>query len=218
LFTLCIRTIIKTGHCYGYALDRPTDKAWVLGALAVALSSTKERRTELMARLREIEDLLLEETQEQVVVEETASLLTQIEVFEDIPVFGAVTGGLLNLSVAHKADVTARHLFQERWLRDQGKVDEIEPAPDLKVPSLTGWSGVFSRIGYSTIYGASFGAALPVYLVGAVFAPVTDSIRSGFRDGARAAIEGVDGLLGATASRNGIPQTARNGNPALAPG
>ena len=132
LFTLCIRTIIKTGHCYGYALDRPTDKAWVLGALAVALSSTKERRTELMARLREIEDLLLEETQEQVVVEETASLLTQIEVFEDIPVFGAVTGGLLNLSVAHRADVTARHLFQERWLRDQGKVDEIEPAPELE--------------------------------------------------------------------------------------
>ena len=81
-----------------------------------------------MARLREIEDLLLEETQEQVVVEETASLLTQIEVFEDIPVFGAVTGGLLNLSVAHRADVTARHLFQERWLRDQGKVDEIEPS------------------------------------------------------------------------------------------
>ena len=142
LFTLCIRTIIKTGHCYGYALDRPTDKAWVLGALAVALSSTKERRTELMARLREIEDLLLEETQEQVVVEETASLLTQIEVFEDIPVFGAVTGGLLNLSVAHRADVTARHLFQERWLRDQGKVDEIEPSPDAsKAPSLTGMVG-----------------------------------------------------------------------------
>src|SRR3954451_10823509 len=96
LFTLCLRTIIKNGHCYGYALDRPTDKAWVLGALAVALSSTKERRTELMARLREIEDLLLEQTQEQVVVEETASLVTQIEVFEDIPLFGAVTGGLLN--------------------------------------------------------------------------------------------------------------------------
>ena len=83
-----------------------------------------------MARLREIEDLLLEETQEQVVVEETASLLTQIEVFEDIPLFGAVTGGLLNLSVAHRADVTARHLFQERWLRDQGKVDEIEPSTE----------------------------------------------------------------------------------------
>ena len=217
LFTLCLRTIIKTGHCYGYALDRPTDKAWVLGALAVALSSTKERRTELMARLREIEHLLLEQTQEQVVVEETASLLTQIEVFGDIPLFGAVTGGLLNLSVAHRADVTARHLFQERWLRDQGKVDEIEPSAEAsKLPSLTGWSGVFSRIGYSTVYGASFGAAFPVYLVGAVFAPVTDSIRSGFRDGARAAIEGVDGLLGATAGRNGITRPALEGSPRLA--
>ena len=197
----------------------PTDKAWVLGALAVALSSTKERRTELMARLREIEDLLLEQTQEQVVVEETASLLTQIEVFEDIPVFGAVTGGLLNLSTAHRADVTARHLFQERWLRDQGKIDEIEPSPDVsELPALSGWSGVFARIGYSTVYGASFGAAFPVYLAGAIFAPVTDSIRSGFRDGARAAIDGVDGLLGVGAGRNGRFQSARNGNPALAPG
>jgi hypothetical protein len=57
-----------------------------------------------MVRLREIEDLLLEETQEQVVVEETASLLTQLEVFEDIPVFGAATGALLNLWEAHKVD------------------------------------------------------------------------------------------------------------------
>src|SRR3954453_22504655 len=32
LFTLCLRTIIKTGHCYGYPLDITSDKAWVLGA------------------------------------------------------------------------------------------------------------------------------------------------------------------------------------------
>jgi hypothetical protein len=219
LFTLCIRTIIKTGHCYGYELDRPTDKAWVLGALAVALSSTKERRTELMARLREIEHLLLEETQEQVVVEETASLLTQIEVFEDVPVFGAATGALLNLSTAHRADVTARHLFQERWLRDQGKVDEIEPDPGaLRVPALDGWSGAFARIGYTSIYGASFGASFPVYLLGAIFAPVTGSIRDGVRDGARAAVRGADGLLGANAGGNGILRSGRFGNPALASG
>ena len=100
LLFLCLRTIIKTGHCYGYPLDRPTDEAWVLGALAVALSATQEKRTDLMARLQEIEELLVEEVQENIVVEETASLLTQIEILEDIPVIRAVTGGLLNLSVA----------------------------------------------------------------------------------------------------------------------
>ena len=131
LFTLCLRTIIKIGHCYGYPLDRPTDKAWVLGALAVALSATKEKRTDLMVRLREIEELLVEEVQENIVVEETASLLTQIEILEDIPVVGAVTGGLLNLSVAHRTDVTARHLFQEALAagQRQGRGDRARSAP-----------------------------------------------------------------------------------------
>ena len=41
LFALCLRTIIKIGHCYGYALDRPNDRAWVLIAFAIALSSTR---------------------------------------------------------------------------------------------------------------------------------------------------------------------------------
>ncbi len=42
-----------------------------MGVLAVALSSTKQRRTELIGQLRDIEDLLLEETQEQIILEET---------------------------------------------------------------------------------------------------------------------------------------------------
>ena len=92
LYGVCLRTIIKTGHCYGYALDQPADKAWVLGALAVALSDSRERRTDLMVQLRTIEELLLEDIQENVIIEETASLLTQVEIFEDVPVFGAAGG------------------------------------------------------------------------------------------------------------------------------
>jgi len=183
LFGLCLRTIIKTGRCYGYALDRPADKAWVLAAFAVSLSSTKQKRADLMARLREIEDLLLEETQEQLVVEEAAALLTQIELFEDIPVFGAATGALLNLSVAHKTAVTARHLFQERWLRDNGKVDVIEPAVDArKVPALPGWSGAALRAWYTTVYGLSFSAAFPVCLAAAIFGPVGRTLTSRLRE------------------------------------
>jgi hypothetical protein len=191
LFTLCLRTIIKIGRCYGYPLDRPSDKAWVLGAFAVALSSTKEKRTNLTTRLRQIEELLLEETQEQVLVEEAASLLTQIEVFEDIPLFGAATGALLNLSVAHRTEATARHLFQERWLRDNGKIDKIEPAVDLgKIPALQGWSGAFARAGCSTAYGLGFLAAFPVsFLLGPVLRP----FRSGGGQRTFAALSKPDG-------------------------
>lgn len=218
LFSLCLRTIIKTGHCYGYPLDQPSDKAWILGALAVALADTRQRRTELMARLREIEDLLLEEIQQDIVVEETASLLTQIEAFEDIPVFGAATGGLLNLSVAHRTDVTARHLFQERWLRDNGKVHTIKPAPDSgRIPTAHGWGGAFARAGYSTVYGLSFGAAFPVHLVSMMVGPVGKPISSGVRDGARAAIDGANRVLNGRLRGVETAKATRNGRHSFAP-
>lgn len=218
LFTLCLRTIIKTGHCYGYPLDRPTDKAWVVGAFVVALSSTKERRTELMVNLREIEDLLLEETQEQVVLEETASLLTQLEVFEDIPVFGAATGALLNLWEAHKVDVTARHLFQERWLRDNGKVDVIEPAQvAVGIPSMGGWYGASARAGYSTVYGLSFAAAFPVCLVATTIAPITGRLFSSIRDNAAVAMGGAEKILGGRRHQLTTEQPRGDGHAELAP-
>ncbi len=192
LYTVCLTTIIKTGQCYGYPLDRPTDKAWVLGALAVALSGSRQRRTDLMIQLREIEDLLLEDIQEDLVIEETASLLTQVEIFEDLPLFGAAGGALLNLWVAHRADLTARHLFQERWLRDNGKIDDIDAASDSRgVDSVHGWTGAFARAGYSSLYGLTFGAALPVYVLGALVAPIS----SGVKSRASAALNGSNGRL-----------------------
>ena len=193
LYTVCLTTIIKTGHCYGYALDRPTDKAWVLGALTVALSGSKERRTDLMVQLRTIEELLLEDIQENIIIEETASLLTQVEIFEDIPVFGAAGGAFLNLWAAHRADLTARHLFQERWLRDNGKIDIIEPASDARgIPAMNGLTGALARAGISSVYGLSFGAALPVCLLRALFAP----IMSGIQNRAAPAFNELNGSLG----------------------
>jgi hypothetical protein len=197
LVTLCLSTIIKTGRCYGYPLDKHTDQAWALGALGVALSSTKEKRTDRLARLREIEHLLLEETQQSIIIEEIASLLTQIEIFEDIPVFGAATGALLNLSVAHRTDVTARHLFQERWLRDNGKIREIEPAPYQGFASPRGgWSGALARAGAGTVYGLGYGVAFPVCLVIGLFARMTEPLTSRIWQGARTSHDGQVGGSG----------------------
>jgi len=165
LFVLCLRTIIKIGRCYGYPLDRPADEAWVLGALAVALSSTPERRADLMKRLREIEDLLIEETEEQVLIEEAASLLTQIELFADVPVVGAAAGALLNLSAARRTSITARRLFQERWLKDHGLVESIEPLVTQGAGALAhGWSGALARAAVGIAYGAGFCTAFPFHL------------------------------------------------------
>src|SRR5271157_3860879 len=193
LYTVCLTTIIKTGHCYGYPLHRPTDKAWVLGVLTVALSDSRKRRTDLMVQLRTIEELLLEDIQENIIIEETASLLTQVELFEDIPIFGATGGALLNLWVARRADLTARHLFQERWLRDNGKINAIEPASDTRgIPAMSGLTGALARAGYSSLYGLSFGAALPVHLLREFFAPIA----CGVRNRASAAFNELNGRVG----------------------
>lgn len=193
LYTVCLRTIIKAGHCYGYALDKPADKAWVLGALTVALSDSREKRTDLMLQLRTIEDLLLEDIQEDVIVETTASLLTQVEILEDIPLVGAAGGALVNLWVAHRADLTARHLFQERWLRDNGKIDTIEPAGDAHgISAMNGWTGALARAGTSSVYGLAFGATFSVHLLCEFFTLIT----SGIRNHAAVGFQGSNGMPG----------------------
>jgi hypothetical protein len=166
LFGLALRTIIRIGHCYGYLLDKPTSRAFVLGVIAAALSGSRERKRKILTRLREIEELLLEETQENVLLEETASLLFQLEIFEWLPGVGLISGAVLNFSAMARTARTARRVFQERWLRENGKVDVIEPAQDTHPAFATvHWSGIFRRVAYRGVYLLGYGAALPYYLI-----------------------------------------------------
>ncbi|MFO0960500.1 MAG: EcsC family protein [Isosphaeraceae bacterium] len=204
LFGVCLRTILQVGHCYGYPLDRPTDRAWVLGAFAVALSPSRLRRNELLARLREIEDLLLEETEEQLVIEEMASLISQIEAFEALPIFATAAGAALNLAMSRKVDRAARFLFRERWLRDNGRLDSIAPSYRSGfLPEHGPGSGALARAGLATAYAIGFGVAFPSYLLAAAGFPRFDRLirrrgRSG--ESAEHSPVGVDqGLAGAMA-------------------
>ncbi|HKI16707.1 MAG TPA: EcsC family protein, partial [Isosphaeraceae bacterium] len=129
LFVLSLRTIQKIGHCYGYALDSEGDRQYVLGVLITATSGSLDSKRERLDRLHGLKDWFFEMTQEEIVADELLSLLFQLEVFEEIPGIGIVSGAALNLFFSRKIDVTARRVFQERWLRDNGKVAGIEPAP-----------------------------------------------------------------------------------------
>jgi hypothetical protein len=174
LLGLALRTIIKTGHCYGYVLNRPSDKTYLLGVLAASLSSSRHRRWHLLGRLRDVEDLLLQETQESLIVEEAASLLFQIETFDAIPGLGAISGGVLNYALLRRVETTARRVFQERWLRDNGKVAMVEPRPEISRDATTShWREVAGRAVYAGCYYASFGAAFPKALVISMLGPRT---------------------------------------------
>jgi len=210
-----LRTIIRIGYCYGYPLDRKTDRAYVLGVLVAALANTRERKQHLLARLREIEDLLLEEAQENLVTEEAASLLFQLEIFEEVPGVGAISGAALNFSTLWRVDRAARHVFQERWLHDQRNVRRIEPAPDVGVvPAAGDWAGVLGRALYSGTYYASFGATFPLYAV-AAFLPGGNALARNVEQGAASTSAGVSRLVGRF--RGALGRSRRAPKPATAP-
>jgi EcsC protein family len=161
LFVLSLWTIFKIGHCYGYPLDQRQDRHFVLGLLVAALSGIPEMRKQRLDELHELEDLLIGETQQEVLAEEIMSVLFQLEIFGEIPGFGAISGALLNLSFMRRIENTARRVFQERWLKDTGKVRSIEPATAGGRILAAGWVGTMRRMAYAGCYCAGFGVALP---------------------------------------------------------
>lgn len=205
LFILSLRTILKIGHCYGYRLDTPRDRQFVLGVLITATSTTLNVKRERLWQLREIEEWLLEETQEEVVAEEALSLLFQLEVFDAIPGVGAISGGALNLAFMRRVENTARHVFQERWLREHGKVAHIEPAEVHARALATGVAGTISRVAYTSSYAVGFCASLPFWLAGRMLGSKPGPLVNGTLAGASAAAEHVDALLTRSPERRAVP-------------
>jgi hypothetical protein len=165
LFILALRTIMRIGHCYGYPLHGANGRRLVLGILIVAASNSPEKKRTALCNIREVEDWLLAQAEEEIVEEEAIGLMVQVEVFDDVPGLGALAGGLLNFSFLRKVDIAAHRVFQERWLRDNGKVNLIEPALALPPVLRRAGDGWFSRALYLGCYGLGYGAGLPAGLV-----------------------------------------------------
>ena len=198
LFILSLRTIIKIGHCYGYPLDQRRDRHFVVGTLIAAISGTLETRRKRLDELHDIEEMLVAETQEELVTEELFSILFQLEVFEGIPGIGAISGAVLNLAYMRRVDITARRAFQERWLRDKGKVRSIAAAPAHSRDLAVGWAGALKRAAYSGCYAASFGVALPACLLASLFEHADSSLIQGLRDGANDATKRIEQMVSST--------------------
>jgi hypothetical protein len=181
MFVLALRTIIKIGHCYGYPLDRERDRHFVLGILIAASSSSVQVRRRRLEELKQIEHMLLEETQEEIIAEEALSLLFQLEIFEEVPGVGMISGALLNLFFIRRVDRTARHVFQERWLGDNGKVHVIAPTPVHERHLASGLGGAFGRVAYSGLYVLGYGAALPVHFAISLVRSIDNPLTRGTR-------------------------------------
>lgn len=124
-----LRSITRVGHCYGYELDDALGHAVVLDILEIATLDTFEERQRLIERLHQAVDRhedaghgnedLLHRTSRNLIAEEAVDL---------IPVVGTAVSFLFDSQFMHSIDEAARRIFQERWLRDRGLVEEIPPA------------------------------------------------------------------------------------------
>jgi hypothetical protein len=171
LFLLAIRTIVRIGRCYGFPLDQERDRKFVLGVLIAAASGSLAVRLDRLGQLRDVEDWFLYETQEEIITGEAASLLFQLEVFEEVPGVGAISGALLNLAFIKRIEVTSRRVFVERWLCDRGKVDVIEPQVTHARALAHGWAGALVRVAHAGGYSVGFATALPFWVVASLVRP-----------------------------------------------
>ena len=187
LFILGLRTILRISYCYGFPVEQPKDRYFNLGVFTVATSGSLVTRRERLGELRDLENLLIEELQVELITQELLSFLFQLEVFEEVPGVGAASGALLNLAFMRRVDLTARRVFQERWLVENGKTKEITPA-DVPARHLApGWSGLLGRAAYSSCYHLGFGATLPVFAVAGLLRSPGKALPA--RSGRRAASE-----------------------------
>lgn len=124
LTAIVLRAIRRTGQCYGYSLEQPQDRPYVLGVLMVACSRSPTERLELLGKLTDIQTWMMNSTVEAVLIEGLSKQLLQIASIEAIPVFGAVIGSAANLVFCRHVIRSARCIFQERWLKDRGKLPD----------------------------------------------------------------------------------------------
>lgn len=194
----CLKTAHMVGYCYGYTPEDPREKFYVMQILLAAAAGSLSEKQKALVDLHSIEDELVEDIVENVIegqVEEMVDRAVEDAAGRAIPLIGYVTQSLTNAMIAYHTGEVAKKLFQERWLRAQGKVSRIEPNPALARTRFERAETVLSNCIYWPCYFASFAAAFPVMLVASAI-PKQNAVMQGFADGAKAAGEDLKKLRG----------------------
>lgn len=127
LTMIVLRAIRQTGHCYGFSLDRPQDRPYVLGILMVACTRSPAERLELYGKLADIEKWWMNQAVEATLIEGLSRQLLKLASLEAIPGIGAVLGSTANLAFCRHVTRAARCIFQERWLTERNKIPGRNP-------------------------------------------------------------------------------------------
>jgi EcsC protein family len=210
LLQASLRAVRRIGHCYGFPLDSEADHRFVLAILDLANedkpAGSEEVRLGLWAPGGPTGAKLDGSDSMDAIRQSVADDLP----LESIPIVGDLSNLVLDYAFVRRADLTARRVFQERWLRSNGKVESIPPSPqEHRRSSLEGVASATAELVYVGAYGVSFGAMFAAVLTGSIVASIApEAVRRGFLDGASAAdrdsgrfLEGLGQAIGSATSR-----------------
>jgi EcsC protein family len=201
---LALQSVHRIAACYGFELDRPEDKTLVLMVLALSLAESPEDRELAEQRIwllktgkadTTIEQNAVRQVEDEVIAEVESTILEN-KLEEAVPIFGSVAGLVLDGAFIGGVERAAQCVFQERWLRARGKVEEIA-AVDVSPYSRASLAASLTNACYSTGFTIGFAVTLPVALVmKAGSATLPPPMRDGFREGASDAIRDVEARTG----------------------
>ncbi len=195
-----LRSIMRIGHCYGYPLDTPIDRVIVIDILEIAMLQSPAERQEVLDRLHAAIDARADAIDgEMDLVARTARNMIAEETLDFIPVVGTAVSFLFDCTFMHAVDETARRVFQERWLRDHGRVAAIPPSGAVvRKSSYEEFGLALGQLLYTTGAVVGFTATLPAAVVRTLVGRRPNPVGRGARDGAGRAVhdarEFLDGV------------------------
>lgn len=151
VITLALRTIHKIGLCYGYQPKDELDTQFAYAILSASGANSMREKASSLAFLRSLQVALMCQTWKAMAQKASASTvsregavialrnlakqlgvnLTKRKALAVVPAVGAVVGSSANGWWIKEVGWAARRSFQERWLRDHGKLvdDKDETVP-----------------------------------------------------------------------------------------
>jgi hypothetical protein len=141
LVTISLRTIEKIGLCYGYEVNTKREEDFVMGVLSTAGANSMEEKLGALLAIRSIQQALVKQTWKKMA--ETAAKtqmskegaiialrnlakqlsinITKRKALAAIPWIGSLIGGSMNAWYLRDVGWAARRVYQERWLKENGK-------------------------------------------------------------------------------------------------
>lgn len=124
-----LRVIHRIAQCYGYALKTEADREFMIGVLSLSTATTPEHRAKAMEQYRrQIETSFVNQAVEESANKALQRAILGAELGALIPGFSIAFNAYLSREFVSRAGLTAKRVFQERRLRDRGKVGWIKPA------------------------------------------------------------------------------------------